>query len=160
MIYYHFKGKEEILDVLIQGFIREYTELIQIAEHDTHQTKAENLTQRAQEHYRDFAIKNTDLIRIIFIDSLKKSTKQPIIYQIVTTMIDTDEKFAIAESPNEYNRNERLIAEFFTNIIPMYAFLCFHDSWIDYFGIEKKEFGALFLKIYAATHGAYHKYHE
>ncbi len=159
LIYYHFESKEQILEVLIQGFINEYTQLLQIAENDTHQSKVSQMAERKQ-HYQDFFVKNADLVRIILMDSLKKSNQKPIIYQVLEAFVATDEKFAIAESSKEYNRDERLVAEFFTNIIPQFSFLCFNDSWVNNFGMEKQYFEKLFFNIIMATHGAYHKYHS
>lgn len=158
LIYYHFKNKDEILNVLTQGFIQEFKNLLQIAQNDTHQTKARELPDRMQHHYQDFFKNNTDLIRIILIDSLKKSTKEPMIYKIAETLIDTDKSFA--DNPEQYDRQERLVAEFFTSIIPNCAYLCFSESWINYFKMEKEDFDKLFLNIMTATHGAYHKNHE
>lgn len=158
LIYYHFKNKDEILEVLLQGFIREYTQLLQIAQNDTHQTKAAEFSERMKHHYQEFFQNNTDLIRIILIDSLKKSTKKPIIYKMVEALIDTDQKFI--DNPEKYNRKERLVAEFFTNIIPNCAYLCFAGSWINYFNMEQQEFDTLFLNVIAATHGAYHQNYQ
>lgn len=158
LIYYHFKNKDEILEVLLQGFIREYTELLQIAQNDTHQMKAAELPERMKHHYQEFFQQNADLIRIILIDSLKKSNKKPIIYKMVETLVDIDQKFA--NNPESYDLKERLVAEFFTSIIPNCAYLCFRDSWIDYFNMEQKEYDTLFLKVIAATHGAYHQNHQ
>lgn len=161
LIYYHFKNKDEILEVLIQKFIHEYSELLQIAGDDTHQTKAESYAQRMQHHYREFSVRNADLIRVILMDSLKKSVERPVIYRIVEALVDMDEKFALASGRSEiFDRQERLVAEFFTNLIPGYAFLCFAESWTSYFGVSKDRLSQLFVEIMAATHGAYHKYHK
>lgn len=160
LIYYHFKSKDEILSVMLEGFIQEYTGLLQIARDDTHQTKAAKMPERIQNNYREFIVKNADLIRLILMDSLKKSAKQPLIYQIVEALVETDEEFTINGNQGPFDRQERLMAEFFTNLIPTYAFLCFHDSWLDYFGMDREECEQLFLKVFMATHGAYHKNHE
>lgn len=159
LIYYHFESKEQILESLIQGFINEYTGLLRIAENDTHQTKATAMSGR-REYYKDFFIRNADLVRIIFMDSLKKSNQKPIIYKVVEAFIATEEKFAIAGVSEQYDHDERLVAEFFTNIIPQFSFLCFYESWLNYFGMEKQHFEKLFFDINMATHGAYHKNHE
>lgn len=159
LIYYHFESKDQILEVLIQGFIDEYTELLRIAENDTHQTKVAKMPER-REHYKDFFIRNADMVRIIFMDSLKKSNKKPIIYKVVEAFIETEEKFAITGTLERYDRDERLVAEFFTNIIPQFAFLCFYESWVDYFKMENQHFEKLFFETAMATHGAYHKYHQ
>ncbi len=160
VIYYHFKSKDEILEVLIQNFLREYLELIAIAETDTHQKKAEELPERIQTRYSGFEEKNADLIRIIMLESLKKSNENPVIFKIVESMIEKETTFSASKCGNTYDKQERLVAEFFTNIIPNYAYICFRESWINHFGIEKKGLGELFTKVFMETHGAYHKYHE
>lgn len=159
LIYYHFKNKNELLKILITDFLKEYTELLNIAKDDTHQIKASEMPNR-RTHYRDFLVKNTDLIRIIFIDSLKKSTSEPSIFKIVEAYVESEKGFRISETPDKYDKNERLIAEFFTNIIPMFAFLCFHNSWSAYFDIEGSDLEQQFIKIFEETHGAYHKNHD
>lgn len=159
LIYYHFKSKDEILEVLVSEYLIEFADLLKIAEKDTHQTKAGQMMDRMQFHYREFFIRNADLTRTILIESLKKSAAEPIIFKMVEALVDTEKKFGtLSEQPN-YNRNERLVAEFFTNIIPGFAFLCFYKSWTEYFNINQEELGALFTRIMATTHGAYHQNH-
>lgn len=160
LIYYHFKNKDEILAVLIRGFIDEYTGLLSIAENDTHQSKAEAFSGRMRNHYREFGMKNADLIRIILMDSLKKTMERPVVFQVVEALVATEEKFVIAGQPDNYNRQERLVAEFFTSMMPVYAYLCFSESWAKYFNIEKEALDPMFLEVINETHGAYHKNHE
>jgi AcrR family transcriptional regulator len=159
LIYYHFKSKNEIFEVLISNFIQEYLALIQGTEKDTHQTKAEKIPGRLLDT-RAFGERNADLIRIMLIDSLKKSTQEPIVFKVVEAMVAMEAKSGTSRDPEKYNRNERLVAEFFTSLLPNYAYLCFADSWVNYFGMDKKEFDKLFFKIITTTHGAYHKEHD
>jgi AcrR family transcriptional regulator len=159
LIYYHFKSKNEILEVLFKNFMDEYVALIGIAKNDTHQSKAGELSSR-RDYYKEFFIKNADLVRIIFIDSLKKSSSDPIIFKFVDAMITEEkEKYEISKK-SDYDKNERLVAEFFTNIIPLFSFLCFHRSWVKYFNIDIKKLEEMFGKILGETHGAYHKNHD
>ncbi|WP_282935479.1 TetR/AcrR family transcriptional regulator [Paenibacillus sp. RC67] len=161
LIYYHFNSKDHILEVLFEDFVREYTELLQVAKQDTHQSKADAMQSRLQTIYKDFAVKNADIIRIMFIDSLKKSNHRPVIYRVVEAMISTEqENTAISNTTEAYDLNERRIAEFFTGIIPLYAYLCFSESWVEYFEIEKQQFDEKFLTIMMSSHGAYHKDHK
>lgn len=160
LIYYHFKSKDQILEVLYEEFIDEYSVLLKVAKEDTHESKAESMSNRLQTVYRDFALRNSDIIRIMFIDSLKKSNLKPIIYKVVEAMIQAEQsKGGLSETDNAYDVQERRIAEFFTGIIPLYAYLCFSESWVDYFAIDKQRFDEQFLAIMTASHGAYHKGH-
>lgn len=157
LIYYHFKSKEDILQVLIDNFVKEYLDLIADTSQESHQEKAEELPNRMKNRYYEFGLKNADLVRVILIDSLKKSNEKPVLFQIVEAMTA---KEAELKKGKEFNIQERRIAEFFTSFMPNYAYLCFADSWTKYFNMERKEFDTLFLQVYKETHGAYHKNHN
>jgi AcrR family transcriptional regulator len=152
LIYYHFKSKEEILQVLIDNFIKEYMSLISENKEEDHQEK--ELQGRMKDIYYEFGMKNADLVRVILIDSLKKSNEKPVLFQIVEAMIA---KEAENSKNTDINVHERMVAEFFTSFMPNYAYLCFADSWTEYFKINRKQFDQIYLEVYEETHGAYHK---
>lgn len=157
LIYYHFKSKEDILQVLVDNFIKEYMDIIYDIPEESHQEKVEELPERMKNRYYEFGQKNADLVRVILIDSLKKTKEKPVLFQIVEAMIA---KEAADNKGDNYNIQERRIAEFFTSFMPNYAYVCFADSWIKYFDMDRKEFDQLYLKVYEETHGAYHKNHN
>ena len=157
LIYYHFKSKEDILQVLVDNFIKEYLSLITEAGDEAHQEKAQQLTGRMKDTYYEFGQKNSDLIRVILIDSLKKTNEKPVLFQIVEAMIAKESE---DKKDLDYNVQERRIAEFFTSFMPNYAYLCFADSWTQYFKLDRKQFDQIYLDVYEETHGAYHKNHD
>ena len=157
LIYYHFKSKDELLEVLTENFIEEYMTLIERGTNETHQEKAKRLSERMDQGYYEFGQRNADLIRVMLIDSLKKTKEQPILFKVVEAMIAKEEEKKQGE---EYDRQERRIAEFFTSLIPNYAYICFGDAWSNYFNMNKSTFDKLYLEVYEETHGAYHKNHK
>ncbi len=157
LIYYHFKSKEEILQVLVDNFIREYLDLIDDAVSESHQERAEELASRMKNRYYEFGQRNADLVRVILIDSLKKTKERPVLFQIVEAMTA---KEAGHKPEGTEDIQERRVAEFFTSFMPNYAYICFADSWVKYFQLDRKEFDRLYLKVYEETHGAYHKNHD
>ena len=54
------------------------------------------------------------------IESLKKSNGKPVVFKIVEAMIEKEATFQAVDKWNSYDRQERLVAEFFTHIIPKY----------------------------------------
>lgn len=160
LIYYHFESKVKILEVLIEKFLAEYKELLNMAQNDNHQTKAENMSERISNSYTRFYEKNSDLIRIIFIESLKKSAEKPILFKILEALIKKEESFNIINKTENYNKEERRIAEFFTNLVPNFAFACFKESWTRNFEIENENLDNIFHDVFMQTHGAYHKNHK
>lgn len=160
LIYYHFKSKEEILQVLIDDFTKEYVALISNVTEEDHQAKAQELPRRMENLYHEFGLKHADLVRVILIDSLKKSNQKPVLFKIVEAMIAKEtESVKLSESARDtdYNIQERRIAEFFTSFMPNYAYLCFADSWTEYFKMDRQQFDQIYLEVYKETHGAYHK---
>jgi len=154
LIYYHFKNKDDILEVLIKNVLDEYSQLLQIAKNDSHSNKTKTIADRIENHYWGFALKNVDLIRIMLIESLKKSADMPSIFKAVEELIKNDSEVIKA---NDYSIHERLVAEFFTIQVPIFIFLCFKKQWCDYFNIAEEDLNRLFTNLIAETHGAYHK---
>ncbi len=156
LIYYHFKSKNEILEVLINDFIEEYKQILAEQAKETHQQKAQSLPARMESVYYQFGQRHADLVRIILIDSLKKSTERPVLYKMLDALIAHE----MSLNPDaDYDVQERRVTEFFTSLLPSCAYLCFGQSWQDYYTVGKQQFDELFLKVYSETHGAYHKNH-
>ncbi len=157
LIYYHFKSKNEIFEVMTTDFINEYKSILATIPDQTHQERAQELPDRMKNVYYEFGVRNADLVRVIFIDSLKKSKEEPILFKILDTIIEKEEE---SSSTENYDVQERRIAEFFTSFIPNYAYICFAESWTKYFNIDLEQFNKQYLKVYKETHGEYHKNHE
>lgn len=153
LIYYHFKSKDEILRVLTDEFINEYIGIASTYKNESNRDKAGNLSDRMKKVYFEFGNRNADLIRVIFIDSLKKSKEQPAFFKVIEAMTNM-----ITEPSADMGCDiqERRIAEFFTSFITNCAYICFADTWTRYFNIDRSVFDKLYLKIYSQTHGAYH----
>jgi len=158
LIYYHFKSKDNILEVLIHEFLKEFKGLLKIAQNDSHDDKPKIMKYKLQEHYSEFIKRNVDLIRILFIESLKKDNEIPLIFKIVEELVNGDSKKM--KDGASYDLNERLIAEFFTSLIPIYSCFCFQEKWCSYFEINEDDFRQIFLSVYEKTHGEYHKNHD
>lgn len=157
LIYYHFESKDKLLEVLTQNFIDEYTALILKADADAVQNKVQGLAGRMKNYYYDFGQRNADLIRVMFIDSLKKSKERPVLYKVLEALFEVEKKLLNVDTLKDYNLHEQMITEFFTNFIPNYAYICFADSWTKYFGIDRKTFDDFYMKAYLQSHGSFHK---
>ncbi len=157
LIYYHFKSKDEILEVLTENFIAEYKSIIAAKQGETQQEKARELNERMKNVYYEFGQKNADLVRVMLIDSLKKTKEQPVLYKLLDALMELDREL---DPDAGYDVQERRVAEFFTSFMPNYAYVCFADSWIRYYGVGRDKFDELYLKTYIASHGAYHNNHK
>lgn len=154
LIYYHFKSKEDILAALIEKFMTEYRAMLGTAERGASQSQAEHLAGKLHRLYRDFAFANTDLVRVMLIDSLKKSNTSPSVFQVAEALVEAEAAALGPEQAEGFDKNERMIAQFFTGVMPLFAYLCFADSWVGHFGIDKESFDRHFMKAIAGTFGA------
>lgn len=157
LIYYHFKNKDEILEVLLENFINEYIGILEENGDETHEEKSQALMGHMKSVYYEFGQRNADLVRIIFIESLKKTNEEPIIFRMVEAMVAKERE---GKTEVNYDVQERRVAEFFSSFLPNFAYVCFADAWTQYFNIDRRNFDNLYLKVYEETHGAYHKNHK
>lgn len=156
LIYYHFKSKEHILEVLTQNFIDKYMKLADSLVGKDGRDKSEGMVQRVRSQYYEFGKENEDLVRVMFIDSLKKVNEVPIIFKVVEEMVKAGGADNTALQDREAV-SRQLVVEFFTSLIPLYTFICFSDSWVNYFKMDKEELGKLFTKFIIEPHAEYHK---
>lgn len=155
LIYYHFKSKDEILEVLTRQFIDEYTDMLREVRQDSDSRKAQLLGERMKSLYMGFEKRHADLIRVMLLGSLKKDGGAPVLFRVTEAVTGVAQGTAAGDP----DAQERLAAEFFTRLIPNYAYICFGEQWAEYFHIEREELDRLFVRLMVDTHGSYHKNH-
>jgi AcrR family transcriptional regulator len=149
LIYYHFEGKDQLLQEILNMFFEDFGSLLRSKTMDESSTKNK---------YMDFLDKNSDLLRVIIIESLKKNTKLPSIFKAVEMLMDYEKEIEGKLDPAQYpSDHKRWVAEFFTSILPSIGFVCYKDAWCNYFSIDTVTFEKDFLESYSETHGEYHK---
>ena len=153
LIYYHFQSKEEIFKVLINRFVSGYMAIAEPHLEETHQEKAERMNSGQENLYYEFGLKNEDVVRLIFIDALKKKGGNKVFFEMI------DQMTRLESNGSDALLHERRVAEFFTSFLPCCAYICFADGFTEYFHMERKVFDELFMDIFNKTHGAYHKNH-
>lgn len=94
-------------------------------------------------------MEHESLVRAILMEAVKKGTSNVTLYRMMQTL---------ANSENLTNQEkEHMVNEFFFNIIPCIAYICFKDSWIQFFQMEESLFNETFLSTYSHTHIESHK---
>lgn len=149
LIYYHFKSKDEMLDVLLSEFIQAYETLL-LAGPDHRDHADGQAVKHRTSHYHRFAMANGDLIRVMFMESLKKNVEKPMMYRIAEVLVDSEESLDVTD------RKARMIGEFFIGVLPLFGYICFTDSWTRSYEMEQASFDKLFMDAFSAAHSGYH----
>lgn len=146
LIYYHFKSKEDLLNAVIKEFVDEYNEIL-------HDSRAEGIEKISV--YMEFLKQNRDCARILMSESLKTGSSQTILYQVLAPLMEIDGE---QSSDNPKMDHAHWLTEFFTSILPSILFVCYEESWCDYFGISAGQMEEEYFTAYRLTHGAYHEH--
>ncbi|MBD3917924.1 TetR/AcrR family transcriptional regulator [Paenibacillus sp. PR3] len=155
LIYYHFKSKDEMLDVLLGEFITSYEALLRSGSDGVNHGNGDAVKQRMN-HYYSFAMANADLIRVMFMESLKKSAEKPIMYRVVEVLVDSEAEPAADDASSDKDRKERMVGEFFNGVLPLFGYICFADSWTRSYDMDRAMFDKLFMDVFSAAHSGYH----
>lgn len=147
LLYYHFKSKDEIFEVLVDQLFQEYKRLMTEARDVPVAYESEPLKKRMKNVYFPFGAENENLVRCAFIESLKRKQSCNVFIEMVELQRkDTDDAAM-----------EKLVLEYFFNIIPCVVFLCQKEAWSAYYHIDEEKLGSVFLDQYDKMHGYYHR---
>jgi len=162
LIYYYFKNKRALLEDLFEGFFRESAALLvrYVQKGGLAPNPSPEADQIFDSYFSYFEAKR-DLLRIMFMESLKSGEDTPPVFKLVDFggLIDQDTVNDVTGSglyPSQ-TMNLTLVAEFFTGVIPMLCYVLFRDSWCRHFQVSRDQLKSTFNRAMEMTHAAYHR---
>lgn len=148
LIYYHFEGKDHLLQEILNNFFKEYDLLLRTEENDT----------SGNDKYIGFLERNSDILRVILIESLKKNTKMNSIFKAVNILMDYEKEHSdYSSSLTKSVEHKRWVNEFFMSILPMLGYVCYKEAWCNFYNVNTKTLDNDFIEAYSETHKEYHK---
>lgn len=164
LIYYYFKGKEEILTILMDDFFHQAQGLIM--------EKIKGLrfeeTARVDELFEAvflFLENGRPLLQILFQESLRDSprTGETPLFRFLDMYMGTGleqllhmaEEMHIPVDPSS-DHGQLRVTEFFTLVGPILMYIVFKDKWMGHYGVSREVLRTQFLTALRATHIAYH----
>lgn len=162
LIYYYFKSKNAILEELYNNFIARCDKQSKIIFDDISEILSQSKMHSYFHSSIEFLEKNADILRIIMVESMKKSRKIPLLIKTIGTYTGMQAQQIAQEARNkgihvEENVQQMLVTEFFTKSVPIMFFILFHEAWVDYFKIKEKDLKEWFIAAIESTHMAYHR---
>lgn len=151
LIYYHFKSKEDLLNVIVTGFIEEYNRIL----HDGKERGIDKISV-----YIEFLKQNRDCAKILISESLKAGSNQNLLLKTLNPLMELETKQVPGNKSSNKFDNAHWQTEFFTSILPSIMFVCYENSWRDYFGVSEEQMEKDYYTAYKLTHGAYHEHIE
>jgi AcrR family transcriptional regulator len=161
LIYYYFKSKEEILDILFTDLVEDAKQiLIKSLEGTPDISQGDNYRQIFNK-YMKFIIKKRKIIRVAIGESTKSSAKHSIVMHLGDLIIDAKiESLRAAYTTNgmdfPIDKQEILVTEFFTGLMPLLSYALYKDEWEKYYNISEEELLENFYNAFKKTHIAAH----
>ena len=162
MIYYHFKNKDQIKEALFDNFIYE---IINMFDDSLDLVLDFGSSERFREFFDQYLLfweERKDILRVIFMESLKKSDKNFSLFKFMDIIIKNEEEKIVNLMKQKgistnYDRTLVFIADFFTGLIPLFSYTLYRNQWCEHYNVSEDELRDKFFKAYAMTHLAYHK---
>jgi AcrR family transcriptional regulator len=162
LIYYYFESKEAILKELFSTFFRESTDfLLRFAERGGFGQNVQQNKKLFELEYEAYLASNSDLLKILFTESLKENTADAPLFRLVDLAGNgQDERLQCLkqnESISGMGIHQTMVTEFFTGVMPLVAYIVFKDKWCKHFNITQEQLKTFFNSAMEATHDRYHE---
>lgn len=165
LIYYYFKSKQDILDTLISSFIEETKQVVIKSTEGTPDIVEDGQYQRIMDIYINYFIEKRNILKIIMAESVKASSETPVIMQL-GEIIGNAEIENIRKSFEEKGlsypaeKQELLVMEFFTGLMPFITFALYKEAWVKHFNVNERTLHENFHKAFKNTNFAAHMKQE
>ena len=165
LIYYYFKSKSLILEEIFRIFNAESSELIISFFQDKTELEDSEWLMTFFEAFMSFLEERKDILRIMITESLKSNEKEPPIFGFMNLIFQQDIEKYIQSMKNRGfhmsdDKEQMMVTEFFTDIIPILSYVVFKDKWSRLFKVDKARLKDMFFEAYSSTHLAYHLGHQ
>jgi len=159
MIYYHFKNKDQIKKALFDNFIYEIITMVDDSMDVVLDFESSHEFRKFFDHYLLFWEERRDILRVIFMESLKKNNRDSSLFRFMDIIIKNEIMEILQQRgvSTDYDQKLILIADFFTGLIPLFSYTLYKDQWCKHYKISEKELRDKFFQAYAMTHLSYHK---
>lgn len=157
LIYYYFpRGKEELLETAFLETLEEALKMLDLKEMGGFDYENDEFAAKMIDGFLNILEERQDILRVILMESMKRSPVNDFIYKTIQTIID---KIFSTIEPEEAaaigDREFSMVLEFFTGIMPLVNYVVYHEAWMDRFGMEEAGLRKRFIKAFIGTHFRY-----
>ncbi len=162
LIYYYFKSKDEILDMLFNSLIDDAKQLLIKSFESPMDISLEDNYRPLFKKYIDFVTGKREIIKIAIAESTKASPKVSVVMKLGDLLVNAE-----IESIRKVHRDkglcfpntdeqEKLVMEFFTGLMPFFCFALYKNEWQNFYNISEEDLYEKFYQAFKKTHLAAH----
>ncbi|TFG81079.1 MAG: TetR/AcrR family transcriptional regulator [Spirochaetales bacterium] len=155
LIYYYFKSKEELLEVLCHHTMEDLLGFMTAETIKSLDFKEPQHLKNFLEEYLDALEEHENVIRIMLMESLKRSSDNSMIFSLIqetlSRMFATGREAGLTIG----QQSQVEVMEFFTGIMPLLTYVVYHNLWMQRFNLTEPELRDRFLSSFIGTHIAY-----
>lgn len=156
LIYYHFKNKEDILNLLNE---RVMDELIKQVEYSmsAHERGEEKKKREGLSEILDFLLQKRRILSIMLMESLKqKDTKYSLFrcaeYFMHKTKTGDAKELHDRKEKEDGGKQQHMVYEFFTGFIPLILFAVLEEKWSNWFDCDREKLFDYFIDAFEKSH--------
>ena len=154
MIYYYFQNKDDLILSLFTDMLAEMEEGggKQVVPRDDIDAIAKEIGQEIE-----FLDQHQRILALIVMEAMKLGKGDDFLFQISDRIIRKEldlRGFAKADSSTAARKHteKALVHEFFTGVMPVFAFVLLRDKFCEYFNCEGAQIDEYFLQAFKASH--------
>ena len=146
VIYYHFKNKEDILNIIIANLKEEHITYKMKLNEKYLSSSHKDMYTYLKEIIFDFWNTRKDIIKILMMESIKKSDRKPLIDFWKSNIFDPIENLI-----PDYSEEEKFnisLNSFFNIFMPNIVYMIFSEEWSNYNNYEIEKAKDAYLEAY------------
>ncbi|AKB37764.1 Transcriptional regulator, TetR family [Methanosarcina siciliae C2J] len=168
LIYYYFKSKDEILDTLFTSLVEDVKKILIKSVEGSSDIGQESSDIGQEDSYRDlfntymnFIIEKRKIIKVAIAESTKSTPNISIVMKVGNLIIDSEmenirKAYEAKGLSFPADKQELLITEFFTGLMPLFSYALYKDEWERFYNISEEELREKFYQSFKKTHLAAH----
>jgi len=155
LIYYYFKNKEDLLEVLFHHTLEDMLSFMTAETIKSIEFMEPKDMKVMLERYLDDLEEHENVIRIMLMESLKRSADNSLIFSLIKEALSRMFASSRAVGLNIDQQAHAEVMEFFTGIMPLLSYVVYHNLWMQRFNLTEPELRDRFLDSFIGTHIAY-----
>ncbi|HAP42855.1 MAG: hypothetical protein A2087_00120 [Spirochaetes bacterium GWD1_61_31] len=155
LIYYYFKSKDEILEVLCHETL-EHLFAFMAAEQFA-KADLSNLPELKAilGQYLDALEEHEQVIRVLLMESLKAAPDRSLVFGLIKETMTRMFASGVATNLSMEQAAQSEVMEFFTGIMPLLNYVVYHNHWMKHFSMTEPELRDMFMDAFIGTHVTY-----